>query len=193
MYLHINAGSAAFQDGMFHKKMIQISDKMRIDISTAFAPYAYYKKDYVASPYAMLWSDNNYYLLAYESGEMKHFRVDKMDHIDIVYQKRQGKDVFSKIDISKRPLRMFGMFSGKEKTVKLRFANYLANVVLDRFGKDAVLAYEDEKHFTFTTVIETSPQFYGWLCGLGKGVRVVSPPEVVEEMGNYVKGIAEMY
>ena len=133
------------------------------------------------------------YLLAYESGEMKHFRVDKMDHIDIVYQKRQGKDVFSKIDISKRPLRMFGMFSGKEKTVKLRFANYLANVVLDRFGKDAVLAYEDEKHFTFTTVIETSPQFYGWLCGLGKGVRIVSPPEVVEEMGNYVKGIAEMY
>ena len=41
---------------------------------------------------------------------------------------------------------MFGMFSGKEKTVKLRFANYLANVVLDRFGKDAILAYEDEKH-----------------------------------------------
>ena len=44
-----------------------------------------------------------------------------------------------------------------------------------------------------TTVIETSPQFYGWLCGLGRGVRVVSPPEVVEAMGNYVKGIAEMY
>ena len=97
------------------------------------------------------------------------------------------------MDISKRPLRMFNMFSGKEKTVKMRFANYLANVVLYRFGKDAILAYEDEKHFTFTTVIETSPQFYGWLCGLEKGVRVVSPPEVVEEMGNYVKGIAEMY
>ena len=56
-----------------------------------------------------------------------------------------------------------------------------------------VSSYEDEKHFTFTTIIETSPQFYGWLCGLGKGVRIVSPPEVVEEMGNYVKGIAEMY
>lgn len=153
----------------------------------------YYKKDYVASPYAMLWSDNNYYLLAYESGEMKHFRVDKMDHIGIVPQKRTGKEVFSKMDISKRSLRMFNMFSGKEKTVKMRFANYPANVVLDRFGRDAVLAYEDEKHFTFTTVIETSPQFYGWLCGLGKGVRVMSPPEVVEEMGNHVKGIAEMY
>ena len=153
----------------------------------------YYKKTYSASPYAMLWSENNYYLLAYESGEMKHFRVDKMDHIKIVTQKRIGKEVFSKIDISTRPLRMFNMYSGKEKTVKMRFSNHLANVVLDRYGSEAVLAYEDEKHFTFTTVVETSPQFYGWLCGLGRGVRVVSPPEVVEEMGNYVKGIAEMY
>ena len=39
LYLYINAGSPAFQDGMFHKKMIQISDKMRIDISTAFVLY----------------------------------------------------------------------------------------------------------------------------------------------------------
>ena len=84
---------------------------------------------------------------------------------------------------------MFNMFHGEEKTVKMRFSNRLANVVIDRFGEDVVLAYDDEKHFTFTTVIETSPQFYGWLCGLGRGVRVVSPPEVVEAMGNYVKGI----
>ena len=52
---------------------------------------------------------------------------------------------------------------------------------------------EDEKHFTIHTDIEVSPQFYGWLCGLGRGVRILAPAEVVEEMGNYVKGIAEMY
>lgn len=153
----------------------------------------YYKKNYAASPYAMLWSDNNYYLLAYENGAMKHFRVDKMDSIKIITQKREGKEVFSKMDISKRPLRMFNMYSGEEKMVKIRFSNHLANVVLDRFGSDAILAYEDEKHFTLTTPIEVSPQFYGWLCGLGRGVRILAPAEVVEEMGNYVKGIAEMY
>ena len=31
LYLHINAGSPAFQDGMFHKKMRETSDKMRMD------------------------------------------------------------------------------------------------------------------------------------------------------------------
>ena len=156
---------------------------------------AYYKKgeSYHASPYALLWSDNNYYLLAYESGKMKHFRVDKMDGIEIDTRKREGKEVFKEMKLSERSLRVFSMFSGKVQKVKIRFSNHLANVVIDRFGKDIIMVPEDEKHFTIHTDIEVSPQFYGWLCGLGRGVRILAPAEVVEEMGNYVKGIAEMY
>ena len=155
----------------------------------------YYKKGgkYTASPYALLWSENNYYLLAYESGKMKHFRVDKMDGIELLAQKREGKEIFKDMKLSERSLRVFSMYSGKVQRVKLRFSNHLANVVIDRFGKDITMIPDDEKHFTIHTDIEVSPQFYGWLCGLGRGVRVVSPPEVVEEMGNYVKKIAEMY
>lgn len=154
---------------------------------------AYYKKTYSASPYALLWGDNNYYLLAYESGKMKHFRVDKMDGIDIVHTKREGKEVFKDMKLSDRSLRMFSMFSGKVQKVKIRFSNHLANVVIDRFGRDVVMVPDDEKHFTIHTDIEVSPQFFGWLCGLGRGARILAPAEVVEEMGNYVKGIAEMY
>ena len=154
---------------------------------------AYYKKTYSASPYALLWGDNNYYLLAYESGKMKHFRVDKMDGIDIVHTKREGKEVFKDMKLNERSLRMFSMFSGKVQKVKIRFSNHLANVVIDRFGRDIVMVPDDEKHFTIHTDIEVSPQFFGWICGLGKAVRILAPAEVVEEMGNYVKGIAEMY
>ena len=154
---------------------------------------AYYKKTYSASPYALLWSDNNYYLLAYESGKMKHFRVDKMDGIAIVRTKREGKEVFKDMKLNERSLRMFSMFSGKVQKVKIRFSNHLANVVIDRFGRDIVMVPDDEKHFTIHTDIEVSPQFFGWLCGLGRGARILAPAEVVEEMGNYVKGIAVMY
>ena len=154
---------------------------------------AYYKKTYSASPYALLWGDNNYYLLAYESGKMKHFRVDKMDGIAIVRTKREGKEVFKDMKLNERSLRMFSMFSGKVQKVKIRFSNHLANVVIDRFGRDVVMVPDDEKHFTIHTDIEVSPQFFGWLCGLGRGARILAPAEVVEEMGNYVKGIAEMY
>ena len=156
---------------------------------------AYYKKGekYIASPYALLWSDNNYYLLAFEGGKMKHFRVDKMDDIDIVCQKREGKDAYKELKLTERSLRMFAMFSGEVKKVKMRFSNHMANVVIDRFGQDIVMYPDDEKHFTIHTDIEVSPQFYGWVCGLGKAARIVAPTEVVEEMGNFVKGISEMY
>ncbi len=156
---------------------------------------AYYKKGekYAVSPFALLWSENNYYLLAFESGKMKHFRVDKMDGIEVVPQKREGKEAFKELKLSERSLRVFSMFSGKVQKVKIRFSNHLANVVIDRFGQDIQMVPEDEKHFTIHTDIEVSPQFFGWVCGLGRGVRILAPAEVVEEMGNYVKGIAEMY
>ena len=95
--------------------------------------------------------------------------------------------------MTERSLRVFAMFSGEVKKVKMRFSNRMANVVIDRFGQDIVMYPDDEKHFTIHTDIEVSPQFYGWVCGLGKAARILAPAEVVEEMGNYVKGIAEMY
>ena len=116
-----------------------------------------------------------------------------MDGIEVLTQKREGKEAFKELKLSERSLRMFSMFSGKTQKVKIRFSNHLANVVIDRFGKDITMIPEDEKHFTIHTDIEVSPQFYGWVCGLGRGVRILAPAEVVEEMGNYVKGIAEMY
>lgn len=44
---------------------------------------------------------------------MKHFRVDKMDNIEVLPQKREGKEVFKEMKLSERSLRMFSMFSGK--------------------------------------------------------------------------------
>ena len=150
---------------------------------------------YEISPWALSWDNENYYMIGFDSeaNKIKHFRVDKMDGIDIVYQKREGKEAFKELKLTERSLRVFSMFSGEVKKVKMRFSNHLANVVIDRFGQDVLMFPEDEKHFTIHTDIEVSPQFYGWLCGLGRGVRILAPAEVVEEMGNYVKGIAEMY
>ena len=54
--------------------------------------------------------------------KMKHFRVDKMDDIDIVCHKREGKDAFKELKLTERSLRMFSMFSGKVQKVKIRFS-----------------------------------------------------------------------
>lgn len=38
---------------------------------------------------------------------------------------------------------MFSMFSGKVQKVKIRFSSHLANVMIDRFGRDIVMVPDD--------------------------------------------------
>ena len=41
--------------------------------------------EYIVSPWALTWDDENYYMVGYEeaSGKIKHYRVDKMQEIRI--------------------------------------------------------------------------------------------------------------
>ena len=51
---------------------------------------------YVVSPWSLTWDDEMYYLVAYDSEELKikHFRVDKMTNIETVARERDGKQAF---------------------------------------------------------------------------------------------------
>jgi len=152
----------------------------------------YNKKSYIASPFALIWNDGNYYMMAFESGKMKYFRVDRMDNVKLTDEKRSGKGENREIILSERSTKVFAMYGGEEKDVTLRFSKHLTGVVIDRFGRDIMMIPDGGKHFTVRVKIEVSPQFFGWLCGLGKGVKVVTP-EIAEQMKKHVDGIAGMY
>lgn len=51
---------------------------------------------YTVSPWSLTWDDENYYLIAYDekSDCIKHYRVDKMLHINLTNEKRLGKEAF---------------------------------------------------------------------------------------------------
>ena len=89
--------------------------------------------------------------------------------------------------------KLFSMYGGAEERITLRFSNHLTGVVIDRFGKDIVMRPDGKNHFTIIVSVEVSNQFFGWLCGLGKAVRLVAPAPIAEQLKDYVKGIAGMY
>ena len=148
---------------------------------------------YTVSPYALLWNDDNYYLLAYHGGKMKHFRVDRMDNIRISGEPREGASEFKELKLNERSSKVFSMYSGTQERVSMVFSNHLAGVVFDRFGMEASTFPVDDRHFTLVAEVEVSPQFFGWIVGLGKGVRITAPETVVQQMKEYIDGIAEMY
>ena len=91
--------------------------------------------DYFASPYALVWDDENYYLIAHsERHGLTHYRVDKMAKLTISDKPRLMTEEAKNLDLTRYGKAVFGMFSGQAQQVKLRFQNSLAGVVLDRFG-----------------------------------------------------------
>ena len=150
---------------------------------------------YEVSPWAHSWDDENYYLVAYDSAEnkIKHFRVDKMLHIEISDKKREGKEHFKQFDMALYAKKVFGMFGGEEQVVKLECSNYLAGAIIDRFGKDVIMSKVDDNHFTVNVKVAVSRHFLAWIIALGEGAKIVGPETVVEQMRAETERLVRQY
>lgn len=150
---------------------------------------------YEVSPWALSWNDENYYLIAFDSNEdkIKHFRVDKMLHIDVKDEKREGRERFKKFDMAVYAKKMFGMFGGEEQIVKLECVNPLAGVVIDRFGKDVLISKVDDEHFSVNVKVAVSRQFLAWVIALGEGVKIVGPESVKQQMREEADRLVRQY
>ena len=106
---------------------------------------------------------------------------------------REGAEAFEKLDMSNYTKYTFSMFGGEIEHVTMVFQNRLMNVVIDKFGRDVVAVKEDDRHFRITVPVAVSNQFFGWVVGLGKMVKIVAPESVKEKMKTALQEIAERY
>ncbi len=145
------------------------------------------------SPWALIWREENYYLAAYDSvdGIMKHYRVDKMGHVDVLKDEREGLEQFEMVDPAVYTNLTFGMFSGDEETVTLQFPNRLIGVVLDRFGREADIRPMTDRVFRIRVRVAVSGQFFGWLAGIGREAVIVSPAAVKEQYQGWLTDIVK--
>lgn len=183
----------------------EISNAINADKVIRFQYFEYtvtkerrFRKDgalYEVSPFALIWDDENYYLLAWDDSAqmLKHYRVDKMTGISMTDSKRKGKDAFEKIDMSSYSGHVFGMFTGTEQSVKLKFASHLVGAVIDRFGKDVMIFPQGNDHFTVSIPVAVSPQFFAWVFGFGDEVEILSPASVREEMKKRLQLVSGRY
>lgn len=150
---------------------------------------------YRVSPWALTWDNEKYYLIAYdaEANMIKHYRVDKMLRITLLDEARLGRETFRAFDIARYAKSVFGMFTGEETTVRLIAENHMASVVIDRFGKDISITPVDEDHFEAVVRVAISPQFFGWIVGLGRSIRIAGPDEVVDSLKGEIRRLNEQY
>lgn len=156
------------------------------------------KKDgaeYVISPLWMLPDDDCYYMIGYDSAaeKIKYYRIDRMKHMEITEEEREGKEYLDTFDLASFEKKTFGMYSGKDTEVVLKCRNEIAGVIMDQFGTDAWIVPVDEEYFRIKTVVTVSGQFFGWLTGLGKNVTIMEPENVKQEYRQYLERIIGEY
>lgn len=158
------------------------------------------KKDgalYIVSPWALTWSSENYYLVGCietdEVAEVRHFRVDKMKNIALLEADRIGREVFEGFDLPAFAKKTFGMYGGHDYMVTLNCSNDLVGVIIDRFGREVPIIPDGEDRFETKVLVAVSPQFFGWITGIGSGVRIAGPNEVVREYYEYLRELMGQY
>ena len=150
---------------------------------------------YIISPWGLIWDNENYYMGGYDAKAelVKHFRVDKMLRIQPMKCKRKGQKLFPQGNIANYAEKHFGMFSGKEESVTLLCQNGFIGVIVDRFGRDVKIRPVDEDHFQAKVEVVVSNNFFGWVLGLGEGVKIAAPQEVVSELQKEIQRMRRQY
>ena len=145
---------------------------------------------YLVSPAFLLWDNENYYLVAYDDkrGEIRHYRVDRMVRVEETEEKRGGAKERRALKTGDYNRINFGMYAGEQETVSVRISPELINVVFDRFGTGVSVRPEGEDYIVRIPVA-VSPQFFGWMAGLGDRALIVSPESIKEQYREYLEAI----
>lgn len=149
--------------------------------------YKHEGKIYRVHPRCLIYENNIYYLLADDGKEIKTFRVDRMDNVTIDEETNGLIGSGKNIDLDSFSRSTFGMFHGEKEKVRMLFTKEMMDVVIDKFGKDIDVEIVDDEHFRIRVEIAVSPQFYGWVFGLGENVMIEYPLKVAKQMKDMLK------
>lgn len=146
-------------------------------------------KRYQVSPWAMLWEEENYYLVAWDAQheELRHYRVDRMENINQLSAAREGGEHYDPQTMREYAKPMFGMYGGNVKRVTLECTDNLIDAMLDRFGREVLLIPQGEEKVRLSADVAVSPTFFGWICGFGGKVRILAPDDVKQQFETHLQ------
>ncbi len=152
-------------------------------------------EQYIVSPYALSWDDENYYLITnyHKHDGLTHFRVDKMVDIEILDEASSSGDEDDSFNAADYQKRVFSMFGGTNISVTIQFEKPLINVVIDRFGKDVLIHSITDTHFQFTAKVAVSPAFFSWIFQFGNKAKILAPASVVDDMKKMIASSVCVY
>lgn len=162
-------------------------------------------KKHEVTPIEVAYDDGFYYLTAWDGGgeEVREFRLDRIRGI-IVGEPGTAtmNGQVRSYGRNRSDAVMFGRFGGEEIEATLAFVPDKVEIVTDRFGSAARILSrgggcgesgcgEYEGMGTARVRVCKSTQFFGWVAGMDKVIRIVGPQRLVDEYRDYLRSLLE--
>ena len=138
---------------------------------------------YVVEPVALVFNEDNYYLIAYSArhDSTANYRVDRMVSVEMIDQYISQKAVDLRLSVGKFTEQTIKMFGGAEEDVVLEFERKTVGSIYDRFGEGTKMLPSAEGKYIARVRVQLSPTFWGWLFQFGKQVKLLAPDHVVQK------------
>lgn len=153
------------------------------------------KTRYTVDPVALVFVEDNYYLMCYtpKYKAITNYRVDRMELVAQEDDAICPEAMPLRENVGAYTEQMFKMFGGEAKRVTLRFDRSLIGAVYDKFGEAVRMVPVDNFTCQAWLTVRLSPTFYGWLFQFGDKMRLVDPPEAVEEFCRRSRSALDLY
>lgn len=138
---------------------------------------------YHMDPAALIYSEDNYYLLTFNPKHDAHttFRVDRMCEVELSAEPVSEKCNELRRNADSFASQVFKMYSGEPADVTLRFPNELMGPVFDKFGAGVNVFRLSDNLLEAEVSVQLSPVFYGWVFQFGGQMRILGPKKAVKE------------
>lgn len=150
-------------------------------------------RPHVVTPVAVSYEDGFYYLTAWSDSHdsLGEYRIDRMGALRITDEKATRNSTIASYSFDEETHTSFGRFKGKPVSATLVAGADKIEIIFDRFGKD-IEVYPKGKNMAKAVVkVLRSPQFFGWIAGLGGAVKIEGPKSLKQEYKDYLKSLLE--
>ena len=148
---------------------------------------------YVVEPIALVFNEDNYYLVSYSSrhGSTANYRVDRMTDVKVIEEDITDVAMSLREDVSEYTEQAFKMYGGDPVDIVIEYDEKLIGVVYDKFGEGTKMMRSADDKIIATVKVRISPTFWGWLFQFGKQMRILSPDSVKQEYKKQVTVLTE--
>lgn len=155
-------------------------------------------RDHVISPYALIWSEDKYYLVGnYEKYDtLSHYRLDRMENVTVI---NEPSRCFQEVSCYKNSFdagdyvsKTFRMYSGMDEMIDLVCSNDIIEKITDKFGESVHYMSIGKDKFRVRARGFSSQGLVEWLMMLSDRCYIVAPQSLRNEVVERARSIVEM-